>query len=528
MGNRLQPNRVANVAIWSLLNGLVSAGITTVVLRHVEFDNLALSWLSKTGEVLLDFIDFPFVMELDWQNTTIGMFAGIYLVMLLLQMCFILAMKKPSLDFQHVTGIHLLTGKQVKTHASRYLKKTKHKALLFLHPLVPMTNKMLTGNIFVFGMQGSGKSTIIKSLLIQLSSTPYRLFVFDLKHEYEGYTDPECNLILKIGEKDGACWDICSDIADESDAASVSIALIEDDDESNRFFTEAAREVTKGVLIALLKQNKSWSWDDLANRIFATREQLHTMLAKVYPPAAVLIEDDNKTTQSIRSVISTRLSWLYSIAEYANNADTAFSVKQWLQNDDTQRRQVVFKPNAREVMMSRAVCNAITALISSNLLSMPDQDENQTWLILDELGHLPKSKTLEIFLTLSRSKGGRTIAGTQSLSQLNSVYGDKASSTLLSLFRTNIVLGLGAAGGSAQQASEAMGNHRVITIQRSKSEVGNVSLTEQFADRPVISAEDITNIAEPDKYGVTGYAVIGGCKAIYKLKWPYPSAKAIR
>jgi hypothetical protein len=58
--------------------------------------------------------------------------------------------------------------------------------------------------------------------------------------------------------------------------------------------------------------------------------------------------------------------------------------------------------------------------------------------------------------------------------------------------------------------------------------VGNVSLTEQFADRPVISAEDITNIAEPDKYGVTGYAVIGGCKAIYKLKWPYPSAKANR
>lgn len=524
MQGRLKAVQLNNIVPWLMLHVLISVAVTKVLMNTVSNDNFIWHWAAFVGAkfqlVIVEVSQVERNFNFDQFNQLAGVFVVVYCAAIVMHIALKWAISKTKVDYVHSSGIPLLSGSKVKAHAIRALKKAKQSAALFLHPDIPVSDKILTGNIFVFGAQGSGKSTIIKSLLVQLATTKHRLFVFDLKHEYAPFTDAQHKQILRVDIKNGVYWDISADVNDESDAASVSVALIEDADDDNRFFTDAAREIVKGVLIVLLDRKGNWSWGDFTQRLFAPREQLHSMLVKAYPPAGSLVEEDNKTTQSIRAVIATRLGWLHQMTKNVRSANTAFSLKNWLQ-DHTQRNQVVFQPDPKEVLMSKSVCNAITSLISSHLLSMPDQETKQTWMILDELGNLPKSPSLEAWLTLSRSKGGRCIAGVQSLSML-SKYGERGSETLLALFRTNIVLGLGAAGKSAQSASEAIGNHRVLSVQRTLSESGKVSLSEQFSDRAIVSAEDIINIPEPDKKGVCGYAVIGGRKAVYNLKWPYP------
>jgi type IV secretory pathway TraG/TraD family ATPase VirD4 len=115
------------------------------------------------------------------------------------------------------------------------------------------------------------------------------------------------------------------------------------------------------------------------------------------------------------------------------------------------------------------------------------------------------------------------LAGAQNIDQLQR-YGDKSANIILSLFKTNIVLAMGTAGESCRAASKALGNQRVLSVQRSKSTKEGLNFSEQFSDRAVVSPEDIANLplANSDT-GVSGYAYIGGANAVYKLIWPFPT-----
>jgi type IV secretory pathway TraG/TraD family ATPase VirD4 len=258
-------------------------------------------------------------------------------------------------------------------------------------------------------------------------------------------------------------------------------------------------------------------------RLFSSHAQLHSMLVKSHRPAAVLIEDNNKTTQSIRSVISAQLGWLPRMVELAAASEETFSIKRWLNSEVANKRQVVFQPNINEERMSGALCNAITSIITSTVLNKPDNENQQVWQILDELGNLPKSHSLEKWLSLSRAKGGRMLAGAQNIDQLQH-YGDKSANVILSLFKTNVVLAMGTAGESCQSASKALGSQRILSVQRSKSTKEELTYSEQFSDRAVVSPDDIANLplAQRD-IGVTGYVYIGGNNAVYKLIWPFPT-----
>lgn len=527
MSQRLERSSItswfATLILYALISIALSILLTKTTEGHNTFNELLIT-VAAPLKSILEAIPIPLFGWFNISEIVLGSFITAYLSCLVTHFTLIKLVQRARPDYLFSSGIQLLKGKKVKKDASSSLKKSRQKVELLLHPDVPLSDKVLTGNVFVTGMQGSGKSTIIKSLLLQLTATEHRLFIFDLKHEYEAFVDKRNTTILSVEKMSKSLvWDICNDVAMLSDAASISEALIEDEGGDNQFFTDAAREIIKGVLLSLMKSTAKWGWGDFSSRLFASREQLHTMLSYAYPPAAMLVEDDNKTTQSIRAVISTKVGWISSMADSHENESETFSIKKWIEGDSSQSQQIIYQPFIKEFSKSKALCNAITSLISANLLEMADQEEIKTFLILDELGSLSKLNFLERFLSLSRSKGGRTIAGTQSLSQLSTVYGDASSTTLLSLFKTHVVLGLGAAGSSAKQTSEAMGNHRVVSIQRTKSDSGSISLSEQFTDRPILSPENIVNIPEPDENGVSGYASIGGRCAIYKLKWPYPT-----
>lgn len=452
MSQRLQQNAVVNLFAIFFLYTLVAVALTMCLSTYATDSESVSELLTFIATPVTKIIQSsPLPERFEFSQITLGLFIVTYFSCLVMHFALMSWVHRARPDYQYSSGIKLLKSNRVKKHASSALKKSRQKVELLLHPDVPLSDKVLTGNVFVTGMQGSGKSTIIKSLLLQLAATKHRLFIFDLKHEYDGFVDQRNSTILNVERTSKKLvWDICHDVTELSDAASISEALIEDEEGENQFFTDAAREIIKGVLLSLMKSTARWGWGDISSRLFASREQLHTMLSYSYPPAAMLVEDDNKTTQSIRAVISTKVGWISSMADSYEKEYETFSIKRWVEGEPSQSRQIIYQPFIKEFSKSKALCNAITSLISANLLTTADQEEIKTFLILDELGSLSKLKFLERFLSLSRSKGGRTIAGTQSLSQLSTVYGEASTTTLLSLFKTHVVLGLGAAGSSLE------------------------------------------------------------------------------
>lgn len=428
--------------------------------------------------------------------------------------------RRDTNDFRHLAGPRLLEYDAAIKDASKKLKREHGKASLKIHPRLTFTEQLFQGNIFVTGQQGGGKSTFIKPLAHQIYEANDFSFTYDEKGEYHGICQSKSITHLALTPNSEFIWDIGKDIKTENDAGLVAQALLGNSNDNERFFTDAAQQILKYVIVYLYETKTDWSWKDLYDSLFCSDNSLKLILAKTSPSSAILIETNSKTTHSIRSVLSTRLHWLKEMSALQRTSKSYWSISQ-LVNRTGKAQHVFFEPNTCSPDLSRYVCNALVTLIIERWLAQKDSQTNKLWLIIDELGNLPKNPSILRWLTLSRSKGGRLIAGTQSYSQLYDAYGENSSETMLSLFRTVVVMRLGASGESAQKASELFGKQRVMTLNQSISHDKKQTISTQYHDRAVVTREDIINLPSSDKHGVVGYLMIGGLVNVYKLKWPH-------
>ena len=506
------------------LLGMISAAVTILVAQLPNSIMINWSIFSTVGlEVEKHVRQFPFVSSLKFSVEMIGMFICIFWGMVLV----IAALKIRKLvnqgilpDYKYVSGPKLLEKSAAIRDAKKKIKKEPSSISIKIHPEIRTTEQIAAGSILFQGQSGSGKSTIIKPIVQQIYSLPDRSFTYDEKGEYQATFNTSSAVCLKLIHNSEYFWDIGRDITTKNDAALVSQAFIKQENENQRFFTDAARQILKNVIIFLIDSRKPWSWYDLSQRLFSTEQELKSLLATVSISAATLVEPGTKTTQSIRSVLSTQLFWLDEMAEMQKTAKNIWSISDLISKESI-KTHVFFRPNYMSPDITKAVCNSLITLIIERWLNRNDSQDERFWLLLDELGNLPKNPSLIRWLTLSSSKGGRTLAATQDISQLYECYGENVADTILSLFRTVIVMRLGASGPSAQKASDLLGQQRLVTLNQSLSEDQKLSISTQFHDRPVVSREEIINLPSADKNGVVGFLFIGGLKNIYKLKWPY-------
>src|SRR5690606_17958141 len=148
--------------------------------------------------------------------------------------------------------------------------------------------------------------------------------------------------------------------------------------------------------------------------------ELKQLLAGCHPSASKLIEEESKTTQGFMTVLATQVGWMETLARaWPSSHESSFSISEWIAGT-TSIDSVIIANDPRYSAISGPLCNAFVSLATRQLLAMPDCDERRIWFCLDELGNLPKCPSLLKLLTLGRSKGARTIAGVQSVSQLRS------------------------------------------------------------------------------------------------------------
>jgi len=226
------------------------------------------------------------------------------------------------------------------------------------------------------------------------------------------------------------------------------------------------------------------------------------------------------------TILSTELNWLFLLSEKWVDSSKRISISEWL-NDPSAPNFLIVPSDPLNKSISGPVCLAIISLAIEQILSMPDTESRRIWLTLDELGNLPRCPSLMRGLTLGRSKGLRTIAGVQAISQLRSVYGADASETLLTLFSTVIALRVGTPGDSSQAASKSLGRQRIVRPIVTLDNREGQSTSYQQIDEPTVTPEAISQLPDPNKKGVSGFLSVNGLVDTYQLVWPYPNLKKI-
>jgi type IV secretory pathway TraG/TraD family ATPase VirD4 len=423
--------------------------------------------------------------------------------------------KAPPLH-RHLAGPLVLSGRKAICHAKQEQKKESGPRGLYLHPKIQISRKRELGNFFIFGQQGAGKSTIIKLLLDQLLKRGDSLFIYDEKREYIEQYFTGTEVLLCPGDRRSVCWDISKDVTDDASAKTVANVLIQSSTQ-DKFWTDAAQSVLTGMLIVLMKKGRSWGWQELNSLVFSEAQTLHDLFELHYKAGLNLVEPDSKTTLSILTTLSIQLSWLPDLAAQWKNCTTGFSLKNWQSAQNSNRIFVAGNPMCYE--MSAAICSALLSLLAKKIIASPDSDSRRFWFVLDELGNMPKTESLKKLLTLGRSKGVRTIAGTQAVSQLRSIYGQDDAETILSLFSNVIALRTGPIGDSAKVASESLGTKRVEQRVKSFDSSGKKSINFQHSEMPVVNTEEIIHLPRSN-CSVSGYLLINGYESVYRLDWP--------
>ena len=403
----------------------------------------------------------------------------------------------------------------------------KHHAYLLIHPSKIFTKRDAIGNVFVFGSQGSGKSTFIKYVLDQLFMVAEsKVVIFDEKREFiEIYFEKSKAILMAPWDLRGKIWDIGHDLNSIEKFKKFASQTIPEQEKS-RIWADGSREILVG-LMETCAQTNGLSWQNLS---LLLSEEPQTWLIDFelhYPPASNFVRGEGVTVASFVSTLSASTNWIHSIARYSDGkTNSLFSFDRWLNDKSSEIDRIIIPSHPEYESVAAPMCNAILAFIEGNVLSRENNEDNDVWLVLDELGSLPVNKSLQRWLSLGRAKGAKTIAGAQSTSQLSDIYGDKQSETILNLFTNHIVFKCGSVGSTSETAAKSLGD---ITLERPTKSVlqdGKVDYTWNKITEPLIAKSDVTGLNITAK-GVVGFLKMASGNDVYKLTWPFNISKII-
>mgnify|MGYP000043444069 CR=1 FL=1 len=436
----------------------------------------------------------------------------------------------------HLSGSQLFIDKLAYRHARTLLKSelSKNKRTvkgICLHLKIAITSQRESGNIFIVGQQGSGKTQIILHLLQQITTRDCRLFIYDEKKEFtELFFNPATSHLIAPWDHRSSQWNISLDIQTIEEAELFSEqALPVSSSEKEPQWTISAQTILAGILVYLMQQGKPWGWCEISQMLGLCdieNPKLKELLGEVYPSAANLIAEGNKTTFSIYSKLSPNLRWVHTLARaWPKSSEHSFSIKSWLEGST--KKQIIVQSDEQYRTVGKPLCNTLFAMMASKMQSQGNVKSKETWLVLDELANLPKSEMLQKWFSVGRSLGCRTISGLQSYSQLREIYGDNLSRAM-STMQGNVIALQHGAGEDATIMSERLGMEQMEVPHHTLGAQGQFK-TEWKKEQPrlIVTPDDLSNLPSADDKGVHGYLKIYGYHATYKLMWPHPAVETI-
>ncbi|EPC6194222.1 type IV secretion system DNA-binding domain-containing protein [Vibrio cholerae] len=423
-----------------------------------------------------------------------------------------------------ITGPVKVKGRHALKHAKAQLKQEVRQGAipsLYLHPQVQISKSSEIGNTLITGKPGTGKTVVSSYILQQLVQQGVKTFVFDEKHEYtEMFYRKSSALLIAPWDKRSQVWNISKDLEHISAPARFAEHIITET--KDKIWSESSRLIFTGIITYLKSQGTLWGWSEIYATLNLNDQSLRGILEEFYPKAVRFVEENNRTTQSIIITLQSELSWLEWLAKaWPKSQEGKFTIKQWIHGENVKPLLIV-QADKNFTVVGKPLCHALMSLMVDEFLSKTKSQE--CYLILDELANLPKSDSLMRWLELARASGGRTIAGTQAISQLKSIYGNESTDTLTSMFNNLITFKVGSSGGTADYMSKALGEMLIERPQYNVAYTNKSVSWHQLTMRTVYPSE-ITQLPNPTNKGVTGFLTVNGWNATYLLLWPYPDIK---
>jgi type IV conjugative transfer system coupling protein TraD len=386
---------------------------------------------------------------------------------------------------------------------------------------LPFTYGSEQSHVMAVGTTGSGKTTVLRSLVAQAIERGDKIVLFDLTGHYvEAFYNQDRDYILNLNDQRCESWSVFNDCETQSEFVAAATALIPAEYGSDGGFWErAARTLFVEMCVKLkslgLTSNKALS-DELLK---ASLKHIYSRLrGTVADP--LTSPDAAKMAQSIRAVLNAHGDHL----RFLPDGGPPFSIKKWIKREDEAPSILFITASYSDLDMAKPLLTMWMNIAINTLMTLKHTRVLRTWYIFDELAALHKLPALERGLQTARSFGGAFVLGLHNFAGLRVPYGDDGASNIISLTNTKLFLRV-AHTETAEECSRLIGTRKVRSMDESYSygahqtrDASTISPTTK--EEALVIADDLTSLPN-----LTGYIRFPGKFPSAMVTIPYVNYK---
>lgn len=386
---------------------------------------------------------------------------------------------------------------------SRKLKHlTKEREAQISIAGIGMPKKIEALHVLINGATGTGKSVLMRELVASAIKRGDRMVIVDPNGDMLSKLGCDNDVILNPYDTRTQGWSFFNEIRNDYDFHRYALSIVprgrtDEAEEWAGYGRLLLRETARKLaLIGNPSVHALFHWTTIEEPESLRKFLQGTLAESLFAGSS----EATRALSSARFILSDKLS------EHLSMPAGDFSIRSWLEKEEAGNLYITWREDMGVAL--KPLISAWVDVLCTSVLSLPEEDTRRIWLVIDELASLEKLASLEAALTKGRKHGLRVVAGLQSTSQADDIYGVKCAQTLRSCFRTLVVLGGSRTDPKTNEdMSLCLGEHEVerVLYSRNQGEKVSTSHSIQTIRERVVSPTELSHLPE-----LTAYVAFAG------------------
>ena len=411
---------------------------------------------------------------------------------------------------------------------------------------IPMKSDGL--NIFCVGTPGSGKSVLLKNIILanrELASHQFNYFLCDV----DGLVYRDINKIgasykaeknsklqvVEINNRSSFGWDVFYRIRGEEVSETVKLkavtdiaeALIEESGD-NPYFSDNARKILTGVLlwgiekgmdfIPIIQKLMRSTLDDLLTEIVEDAEAngRGIILDKL---KSFCGKDENESIQDVEATLKQKLDcFSYPDIEYCLRTNPLKTSPAALDDGAT---NLVFAIPTAMLLTYAPIFRLITMQVLRHCESnFRVEEERRTCIFIDEAARIGKVDGLSALMATARKYHVSIALFYQDLSQFRDIYGKEKAASIQNLCELKIFMSGSGDSETTDYLSSMVGNYCTQSKSFERSKLIGAPSKIKYSDenKPIITGHTLMQLREKDELIVIYFGRYMRFKKLYYFK----------
>ena len=403
-----------------------------------------------------------------------------------------------------IVAVKHFKGKTGKKHKMTQLKKMSRKKANGIVFGKYAFNKLICsptnaeGHIAVFGGSGLGKTSAL--LIPTLQAWQGTSFTIDISGDICRNIEKPNKMIYEPANPDSIPYNIFGAIDEQNEALEqLALQLMPDKEKSNsdatEFFTQEGRKILTSAFIAFYHREKDFveiceliirsSWKDLFNLIDDTNNFNAIQYINSFAGG------NEKNTAGCKQAVDKVLKL------FATNAKVKRSLRRPNQDEpaftpkELEYHNVFVIVEDSKLKLYSPLLRIITSQCMEFFSNRQNYKKPTILFCIDEFASFGRMEITEALRKL-RKKGIRIMVLTQSMADIDMIYGRDERMSMMNNFRFNVILGI--VEHDTQEYFSLLIGHEVVTKYSKSKSANNVTTSESQSKERIVQAEDLAHL----------------------------------